>query len=497
MGPSTVTERYALSRRSASGEWLAWSWPLLVITLVAALVRFSTLDLQSLWYDEAFTPVHTLHGSLAVTMRAVSHTENSPPLWYLLEWAITRVFGTGAVALRSLSALAGVLCVPVVGALGRELAGERAALLAAALIAVNPLMVWYSQEARAYELYVLFASLALLCFIRLQARQTAGRLAAFALSGALALTSHYFAVFMLAPMCLWLLRRRERLAARAVAVAAITAVGVALIPLVLSQAGHGTQWIGRWALSDRLQAIPQYYLTGYYGASLGHTIELLVALPIIAGVGYGLWRVLEPREERGVMILLGIAVCGMGLPILLVPFGVDYLAPRNLIAAMVPLTVLIAVVTVSRRAGRTGVALGLLAAAAFTTITIDTELSPRLQRGNWRSLARALAPATPSQAITTVELGSAPLEYYLTGVRRLPAGSTVTVTRIDEVGYAPLRATPERPPTPGFRLTGRLDINGLIVYRFTSTVPRMVRESVLRSHAITLAHPEVLTATSG
>ncbi len=72
----------------------------------AALRRRS--DLQSFWYDEAFTPVHVLHAGLGATLRAVSHTENTPPLWYVLMWGWSRVWGTGEVALRSLSALAGV-----------------------------------------------------------------------------------------------------------------------------------------------------------------------------------------------------------------------------------------------------------------------------------------------------------------------------------------------------------------------------------------------------
>ena len=109
-------------------------------------------------------------------------------------------------------------------------------------------------------------------------------------------------MFLLVPMvaagCCGATATRRRVGA-AGASACSRVVGVALLPLISAQGGHGTQWIGEWALSSRLQAIPQYYLTGYSGAPLGHGIELLVALPILAGLGYGLWRVLEPREERG------------------------------------------------------------------------------------------------------------------------------------------------------------------------------------------------------
>ena len=93
--------------------------------------------------------------------------------------------------------------------------------------------------------------------------------------------------------------------------------------------------------------------------------------------------------------------------------------------------------------------------------------------------------------ITTVELGSAPLEYYLPGLRNLREGSSVLVSEIDETGYAPLRASAGEPPAPGFRLLARLDVNGLIVFRFVSPVARLVSEATLRRHVITLAHPEV------
>ena len=70
----------------------------------------------------------------------------------------------------------------------------------AALVAVNPLYVWYSQEARPYGLYVFTAGLAILCFVRADRVPTRGRMALFALTAVLAMLSHYFAVFLVAGM---------------------------------------------------------------------------------------------------------------------------------------------------------------------------------------------------------------------------------------------------------------------------------------------------------
>jgi mannosyltransferase len=513
--PAAATSAPARAHVRALPAW----WPLAALTILAAVLRLPTLGQQSFWYDEAFTPVHVLHPSLWATLHAVVHTENTPPLWYLIAWVDARALGTGEIALRLPSALAGIATVPVAWAIGRELTHRRATAIAAAgFVAVNPLLVWYSQEARAYALFVLLLAVAMLCFLRALDRPTPRRMATFALSGSLALLSHYFALFLLIPMVVWLAWDRPRRRAALPAIGALALVGVALTALISAQGGHGTQWIGRWALSSRLQAIPQYYLTGYSGAPLGHGVELLVALPILAGLGLGLWRVLTPREERGALIALAIAVGGILIPVALVAFGADYLAPRNLVAAMIPLTALIAVVVPSQRAGRAGIALAATIAVAFLAVSVDVPLSPRLQRGDWRGLARVLsAPAgsggalprqvsagrisaggtsakgaNRARAITTVELGAAPLEHYLPPLRNLPPGRTVTVSEIDETGYAPLRPTAGEPPAPGFRLYDRRDVHGLVVYRFLSTTPRTVSEATLRQHVITLAHPEVL-----
>jgi mannosyltransferase len=495
----------APARATGSSRVRPWV-PIAALTLLAAALRLSTLDLQSFWYDEAFTPVHVLHASLSATLRSVAHSENSPPLWYVLEWLFSRVLGSGEVALRLLSALAGIATVPVAWAIGRELSDRRAAILCAAIVAVNPLFVWYSQEARVYALFVLTASIAMLCFLRAQAEPAPRRMAAFALAGAAALCTHYFAVFLLAPMALWLLREPVRRRASLPALGALVLTGLALVPLVSEQGGHGTQWIGRWPLSERLQAIPQYYLTGYTGSSLGHGLELLLALAVALPAGFGLWRLsglttpAAARAGRGALLAFAIAAAGVLAPVVLALLGADYLAPRNLVAAMIPVTALIAVLVLAPAASRADRTLALAGALviviAFLAITIDVDLSPRLQRGDWRGVAHALGRDGAERAITSVELGAAPLEYYIPGLHNLHRGRSVQLSEIDETGYAPLRASAGSPPAPGFRLFARLNVHGLIVYRFRSPLARAVPEAALRRHVITRARPEVLVPGS-
>lgn len=490
--------------------------PLAALVAIGAAVRFSTLGLQSFWYDEAFTPVHVLRSGMGATLHGVVHTENSPPVWYVLAWVWSRVGGTGEVALRSLSALAGIGLIVAAWAIGREVGSRRTAVALAGIVAVNPLLVWYAQEARVYELYALTAALSLLTFLRAWRRPGPGVLAAWAGCSVLALATHYFAAFMVGPEALLLLaptvrtlrRPLERAGgasaplarARAVAVAAVAAGAVALIPLVAAQGGHGTQWIGHWALSSRLVAIPGYYLLGGQSSVFGHGLLLLCAAPGLVAVG--LLPTLDAAERRRVGLLLCLGALAILIPLGLVAAGADYLAPRNLIAAWVPLTAALALVLTSRRAGTPGVVLAALSCLAGLGVVLAIDLSPRFQRGDWRGVARILGGAARDRAIVTVELGSAPLEYYLPGLRPLAVSRAARVSEIDLVGYRPLRPGANRPPAPGFRPAGHASVHGLLVYRFVAAHAAALPERLLRAHTITATRSETLvpagvTAPSG
>src|SRR5436309_654456 len=104
---------------------------LTAIVAVAAIVRFATLGDQSLDHDETVTAARVLHPSFLQSMQVVVNGERSPPLYYVLIWGWSRLWGTGAVDLRSLSAIFGTLTVVAAYLAGRELVSRRAALIPA------------------------------------------------------------------------------------------------------------------------------------------------------------------------------------------------------------------------------------------------------------------------------------------------------------------------------------------------------------------------------
>ncbi len=79
---------------------------------LGAAVRFATLGLQSYHHDEVITVARVIPGSFTDMLRQVKGSESNPPLYYVLAWGWAKAFGTGEVAMRSLSALFGVATVP-------------------------------------------------------------------------------------------------------------------------------------------------------------------------------------------------------------------------------------------------------------------------------------------------------------------------------------------------------------------------------------------------
>ena len=169
-------------------------------------------------------------------LHAVKASESNPPLYYVLAWGWAKAFGTGEVGLRSLSALFGAATVPVGYLIGRQLASRRAGLILAGLIAVNPMLIWYSQEARSYALLVFFGAVSLFFFVRALDTRGGRDLAFWALASALALCSHYFAVFAVAIEAALAAGGAAGSLARSSCrrSAAVAAAGLALLPLANS-----------------------------------------------------------------------------------------------------------------------------------------------------------------------------------------------------------------------------------------------------------------------
>lgn len=128
---------------------------MMVIVLIGFGLRVQRLGVPSLWLDEMGQATPALRGLGAVIDAARRH-HGAAPLDYLLTWLALHVAHQDFVA-RLPAALLGTLTVALVYLLARDVFGELEGVLAALLLAVAPLHLRYSQEARFYALFTCVA----------------------------------------------------------------------------------------------------------------------------------------------------------------------------------------------------------------------------------------------------------------------------------------------------------------------------------------------------
>ena len=415
------------------------------LTAAAGALRFATLDVQSYWYNEAATVVLAKLG-FADMLAEIPRMEGNPPLYYVLGWAWSRVFGTGEVGLRSLSALAGTAMVPAVYAAGARLAGRRTGVSIAALAAFAPLLVWFSQEARPYILLALLTSLALVFFLRVLERGRARDVGLWAALSMLALATHYFALFAIAPQGAWLLWRCRRRTPVVIGLGAIAALAAALLPLALDQQEPAKTSIPG-ALGTRAVQLPKQLLVGFN--SVAERPLAVVAAALVALGAWLAWRRGATRVRRAAALTGGLGAAAVALVLAGALVGVDYLNTRNMIEAWLPLLMAPAIGFAAPGAGKLGVgALATLCVIGLVAV-LSVDLDRAYQRDDWRGAVRALGRADGARAIlVTPANGVLPLRVYLPRARPLPDPVGAMVSEIDLLGVAPRGGEGQTPAPP-------------------------------------------------
>ncbi len=409
---------------------------------VAAALRFYGIGHQGFWFDEANT-AQLVRFTPGKMIGLIPQSESTPPLYYCVAWVWARLWGDSEAGLRSLSAVAGVLVVPVAYAAGARLMTRRAGLIAAALTACSPLLIWYSQEARSYSLLVLLTGLSLLAFVHARETPTSRIVTLWVLASALALATHYFAAVAVAPEAAWLLAEHRRRLPVQVAVAVVAACGLALIPLAISQNGTGhDRWIASAPLGLRLRQIVPQFLIGTGAPARAVLRDTAIALLAMALLRLALAE--RPAPRAGALVAGGLALTGFAFSLVLMAVGFDELITRNIIALWLPAALLVAGgLARGRGRGRTlGVAVAAALCAIGVTAAIGVAADRDLQRPDWRAVARILEPTHPSTRPFTHPRHAAgrailiqhyrtllPLSLYLPGLHVLgPSGA-----RVDEL----------------------------------------------------------------
>ncbi len=390
---------------------------LVALILVATALRLFRLAAQDIWGDEAFS-IFLSQQPLATVVAGAADTH--PPFYPFLLFLWLTVAGSSAFATRALSALIGILAVPLIFALARRLAtAPRVAWFAAILATVSPLLIYYSQETRMYELVAVLA-LASTYFATRIVKPAAplGRYSVYFVVTTLALYTHYSAFFTLSAQNVFAftrLRKDRATLARWLVVQA--ALGVAYVPWIFAQTaflrGKASARFDEWGW----RGIEMIFGKTQFAFSVGLTMEAQLAfvassvflLAALVGV-IVTWRARDTRAALALLAWLvpvGIAYCIN--PIM--PFFFE----RYVLVALPGfiLTVALGLEAISRYSGRAG--LGFLSLMIlFSAFSLDGYFfNDAFAKGKYGQMMQFIAAhAQPGDAIILNNPLQKPLYRY-------------------------------------------------------------------------------------
>ena len=413
---------------------------------------------------------------------AASREDGHPPLYATLLHFWMEAFGESEAAVRSLSALVGVVTLGALFLTARRLMAERDAVVATLLLACSPYHVYYSQEARNYALFLL---LTVASYGLLLAWSAGGRRAAagYVAATTLLVYTHVFGFFVWAAQLLWLAfewrrtrrrpRTRDALPMMAIAVLALVWLLGPWTATLWHQVGpHTGLRLSRPTVMSLLRSLEDF---------AGATGAALVLLPAAALEVYRGLRDAEARA-RTVLLVLWAAVPQLA-PFALSQVTVPIYITRATIATL-PALVLLAAAFL----GRLGtIARGLLVATVVLSALVAQVLYFRFpSKEQWREVAAAVdARARPGDvAVFDAYYGQRGFDHY----SRAALASKVSLADdlVSPEGARELEAMPpdaprvwvirfQRPPArdrvsqalgPRFRLAGFAAYQGVELYLF-------------------------------
>ena len=393
------------------------------IIILCALLRFYHLGAASLWSDEIFSRYYLdLFGLHYVLTDGLSR-ETNPPTYYLLLRGWIALFGDSEAALRSLSAEASILCVPVTYLLGRELGGKSRGLAGALLFALCPVSLYFAQETRTYALFMFAATVVLWAAAVYQRdSRSVKAIACYLLSATLCLYLHATGLLLvLACACaVWLYLLSNGAITRQARFHWIVLNGVVLLlglPYFLhvftaSHTGNIDYMppAGLHHLVYCVSLVVSGMVTPYPWPAFLLAAALWVTLAV------SVWR--QPLSRRASITLIGVPCLFITL-VLLVSFRRPILLPRILVWTVVPLCLIAGDRLLTAGRARYVVLLSLM--AAFGTGLFFQVTKPNSDKEPWRDISRELGPKLEQADLVVLSPVSNPmvLSYYAPRVKNV------------------------------------------------------------------------------
>ena len=144
---------------------LASGWLALIPGLITLLVTLYRIGVPSFTRDEGATLL-AVHRSYPEMLRMLGNVDVVHTAYYSLIWVVTRLAGSGEVALRLPSAVAMAVAAGGVTLLGQRLASGRAGLAAGLVFAAFPSVSYFAEDAREYAIVAALATVSAYLLVR-------------------------------------------------------------------------------------------------------------------------------------------------------------------------------------------------------------------------------------------------------------------------------------------------------------------------------------------
>jgi len=338
---------------------------LLFILLLAWALRLKGISQQSIWYDEGLS-IFYAQSNLGDLLRGVAQSDH-PPLHPLLLHVWIKLGGASAFSVRMLSAWCNVLAVAAIYRLGKRLFSPTVAGLAATLMALSPMVIWFSQETRGYTLALtliigtvdaaldlLGGDLALHSLGRVPRHLRRAAWIAYVLLAAAALYTHFYSglvllalnmAFILLALTqrLGLRRRWSLLDPRSISWPGAQVVVLLLfapwLPVAFTQLDmNATYWHGAVYWKQVVGQTLQAFSVGetLQGAWAHSATYAMIALAVL-----GIFSLLWQRRDQ-VVALLGLWMLVPTLILIVITFNRPKFAPRYLLNVLPAFLLLVA-----------------------------------------------------------------------------------------------------------------------------------------------------------
>ncbi|NMC36070.1 hypothetical protein GYA49_03410 [Candidatus Beckwithbacteria bacterium] len=414
------------------------SYGMYVVLLVALLLRLPYIN-QSLWLDEAIEALAVRDNSLPQLFTSFMPGDFNPPLHYILLWGWVRMFGSSEIALRLPSVLLGVGVVWFGLTLLKQMLPKKIELQVAGglLLATSPLLIYYSQEARAYMLATFLASWSMLSLWQyIQEKKSLWR---YIIVTSLLLWSHYVA-WLLWPIQIiltWVLTKdKKRTLATLLPLVSI----IPLLPLLKTQVILAAKvstalpvWQSLGALSFKnLLLIPAKFLLGRIDLQTSFSFVLILALFLIAYVIVIMQALVKNKlvKDKKLLFLLAWLVGPISLGIVLS----IKLALLSYFRYLFVLPAFYLVFVFSLQFFKKDIQK--IAFGVFLLLNIVSSsfylFDASLHREDWKSLVAFIDGKQASSYVVMISSVDAPFAYYDQGKHTL-----IDYQNIDEIKYLP------------------------------------------------------------